>query len=64
MSGECVNYVFGRTATPFNTALSAGGSSGGEGALVSMGGSPIGIGTDIGTFKVAFFGHLIAGGHC
>lgn len=48
MSGECVNYLFGRTSTPFNTLLSAGGSSGGEGSLISLGGSPLGIGTDIG----------------
>lgn len=47
MSGECVNYVFGRTSTPFNTLLSAGGSSGGEGSLISLGGSPLGIGSDI-----------------
>lgn len=47
MSGECVNYVFGRTSSPWNTALSAGGSSGGEGSLVSLGGSPLGVGSDI-----------------
>ncbi|KAF7555472.1 hypothetical protein G7Z17_g2158 [Cylindrodendrum hubeiense] len=47
MSGECVNFIFGRTSTPWNTSLSAGGSSGGEGALVSLGGSPLGVGTDI-----------------
>lgn len=32
----------------FAIALSSGGSSGGEGALISMHGSPMGIGTDIG----------------
>ncbi|EEA25198.1 hypothetical protein TMatcc_006581 [Talaromyces marneffei ATCC 18224] len=47
MSGECVNFIFGRTSTPWNTWLSAGGSSGGEAALISLGGSPLGIGTDI-----------------
>ncbi|KAL3487241.1 amidase signature domain-containing protein [Aspergillus germanicus] len=47
MSGECVNYIFGRTSSPWNTLLSAGGSSGGEGSLISLGGSPLGIGTDI-----------------
>jgi amidase len=47
MSGECVNFVFGRTSSPWNTALSAGGSSGGEGSLVSLGGSALGIGSDI-----------------
>ncbi len=50
MSGECVNYLFGRTSTPFNINLSAGGSSGGEGSLVSLGGSPLGLGTDIGKY--------------
>lgn len=47
MSGECVNFVFGRTSTPWNTDLSAGGSSGGEGSLISLGGSPLGVGSDI-----------------
>lgn len=47
MSGECNNFIFGRTSTPFNTLLSAGGSSGGEGSLISLGGSPLGIGSDI-----------------
>ncbi|KAK6382392.1 hypothetical protein LTS17_004279 [Exophiala oligosperma] len=47
MSGECVNYIYGCTSTPFNRSLSAGGSSGGEGSLIALGGSPLGIGTDI-----------------
>ncbi|KAI3586816.1 amidase signature domain-containing protein [Fusarium oxysporum f. sp. albedinis] len=47
MSGECHNFLFGRTATPYNTTLSAGGSSGGEGSLIALGGSPLGIGSDI-----------------
>ncbi|KAF7535062.1 hypothetical protein G7054_g5705 [Neopestalotiopsis clavispora] len=47
MSGECVNFIFGRTSSPWNTQLSAGGSSGGEGSLVSLGGSSLGIGGDI-----------------
>ncbi|KAJ6441519.1 fatty-acid amide hydrolase [Purpureocillium lavendulum] len=42
------NNVFGRTLNPFNTSLGAGGSSGGEGALVAMRGSPLGVGTDVG----------------
>lgn len=45
MSGECANYLFGRTTCPDNTA--ADGSSGGEGSLIALGGSPLGIGTDI-----------------
>jgi amidase len=39
---------YGRTLNPFNTNLSAGGSSGGEAALVAMKGSVLGVGTDIG----------------
>lgn len=38
----------GVTCSPFNTDLTAGGSSGGEGALIGMKASPFGIGTDIG----------------
>lgn len=45
---DSVNNVFGRTYNPFNRILTAGGSSGGEGVLVAMGGSAIGFGTDIG----------------
>jgi amidase len=39
---------YGRTLNPFNIHLSAGGSSGGEAALVAMKGSVLGVGTDIG----------------
>ena len=39
---------YGRTLNPFNINLSAGGSSGGEGALIGMKGSVLGVGTDIG----------------
>lgn len=42
------NNVFGRTMNPANRQLTAGGSSGGEGALVAMRGSILGVGTDIG----------------
>lgn len=41
------NYVFGRTLNPNRLNLSAGGSSGGEGALIAMRGSVLGVGTDI-----------------
>ena len=33
---ECGNPVFGRTANPYDTRRTCGGSSGGEGALVSF----------------------------
>lgn len=42
------NNVFGRTLNPWNTTLGPGGSSGGEGALIALRGSPLGVGTDIG----------------
>ncbi|KZT57365.1 general amidase [Calocera cornea HHB12733] len=48
MWGETFNVVFGRTLNPHNRNLAAGGSSGGEGALLGMGGSPLGVGSDIG----------------
>jgi len=45
---ETFNHVFGRTLNPYNRSLTSGGSSGGEGALVALRGSTIGIGSDIG----------------
>lgn len=45
---DSVNNVFGRTLNPLNRKLTAGGSTGGEGVLMAMRGSMIGIGTDIG----------------
>jgi Asp-tRNA(Asn)/Glu-tRNA(Gln) amidotransferase A subunit family amidase len=45
---DSTNSIFGRTLNPINRRLTAGGSSGGEGVLVAMRGSAIGIGTDIG----------------
>ncbi|CAK7207971.1 hypothetical protein SEUCBS139899_010805 [Sporothrix eucalyptigena] len=43
---ESINNVYGTTLNPWNRLLSAGGSSGGEGALVAFHGSPLGLGTD------------------
>jgi Asp-tRNA(Asn)/Glu-tRNA(Gln) amidotransferase A subunit family amidase len=45
MTADSHNNVFGRN--PHRNTLTAGGSSGGEGALVAMRGSILGIGTDI-----------------
>ncbi|PSR81932.1 acetamidase [Coniella lustricola] len=39
---------YGRTLNPHNINLSAGGSSGGEAALIALRGSVLGVGTDIG----------------
>lgn len=48
MSGETVNNIIHYTWNPKNRNLTAGGSSGGEGALIGLRGSPAGFGTDIG----------------
>lgn len=48
MALDSHNNVFGRTINPLNTAVTAGGSSGGEGALLAMRGSVLGVGTDVG----------------
>ncbi|KAL1614147.1 hypothetical protein SLS54_010003 [Diplodia seriata] len=45
---ETSSNIYGVTTNPFNGALTSGGSSGGEGALVGFRGSPLGVGTDIG----------------
>ncbi|KJA21303.1 hypothetical protein HYPSUDRAFT_165783 [Hypholoma sublateritium FD-334 SS-4] len=48
MWGETFNHIFGRTTNPYNRSLTPGGSSGGEGALIALKGSPIGVGSDLG----------------
>ncbi|KAH6951951.1 amidase, partial [Fusarium avenaceum] len=45
---ETDNPLWGLTTHPDNTQLTPGGSSGGEAALLSLGGSLVGWGTDIG----------------
>ncbi|KAI0812796.1 general amidase [Irpex lacteus] len=45
---ETYNKIFGRTLNPHNRSLTSGGSSGGEGALIGLKGSPLGVGSDIG----------------
>ncbi|PYH84273.1 general amidase GmdB [Aspergillus uvarum CBS 121591] len=47
MTGDSDNNIYGRTLNPHNTNLTAGGSSGGEGALIALRGSILGVGTDI-----------------
>lgn len=42
------NNVYGPTYNPWNRDLTSGGSSSGEGGLIALNGSPIGIGSDIG----------------
>ncbi|KAM0238362.1 hypothetical protein ACHAP5_008707 [Fusarium lateritium] len=48
MIAESVNNTFGRTVNPMNRNTTSGGSSGGESALIAFGGSPLGVGSDIG----------------
>ncbi|CAD5217210.1 unnamed protein product [Bursaphelenchus xylophilus] len=48
MAFETHNPVYGRTSNPHDTRATSGGSSGGEGALISAQGSLFGIGTDLG----------------
>jgi fatty acid amide hydrolase 2 len=60
---ESSNHVYGRTNCAYDERRTAGGSSGGEGAAVGSGGSPFGLGTDIGgsirlpAFFNGVFGH-------
>lgn len=48
MSAETTNNIIDYCWNPTNRNLSCGGSSGGEGALMALRGSPVGFGTDIG----------------
>ena len=60
---ESNNKVYGRSNNPYDPTRTVGGSSGGEGAIVGAGGSPIGLGSDIGgsirmpAFFNGVFGH-------
>ena len=45
---ESDNLIYGRTNNPYDLALSPGGSSGGESAIIAAGGSPLGFGSDAG----------------
>lgn len=44
---ESDNPLYGKTNNPWNLGRSAGGSSGGEAAIIAAGGSPLGLATDI-----------------
>lgn len=45
---ESRNKLYGTTNNPYDKSRIVGGSSGGEGAIIGSGGSPFGIGSDIG----------------
>ncbi|KAL2048092.1 hypothetical protein N7G274_000003 [Stereocaulon virgatum] len=47
LMGETSNNIIGSTINPYNRYLSAGGASGGEGALLALRGAPQGWGSDI-----------------
>ena len=60
---ESDNRVYGRTNNPYDSRRIVGGSSGGEGAIIAAGGSPFGLGSDVGgsirlpAFFNGVFGH-------
>lgn len=60
---ESDNPVYGRTSNPYDATRIAGGSSGGEGAIIGAGASPFGLGADVGgsirmpAFFNGVFGH-------
>lgn len=64
---ESHNHVYGRTNNPYDPRRIAGGSSGGEGAIVGAGATPFGLGSDIGgsirmpAFFNGVFGHKPTG---
>lgn len=45
---ETDSNLYGVTTNPYNSSLTSGGSSGGEGALIALHGSCLGIGSDVG----------------
>lgn len=65
---ESFNKVYGRSNNPYDPRRIVGGSSGGEGAIVGAGGTPFGLGADIGgsirmpAFFNGVFGHKPTGG--
>lgn len=65
---ESNNAVYGRTRNIYDPDRMVGGSSGGEGAIIAAGGSPFGLGSDIGgsirlpAFFCGVFGHKPSGG--
>ena len=60
--------VFGRSNNPYHTGRTVGGSSGGEGCLVSAAGTAWGVGSDVGgsirmpAFFNGIFGHKATSG--
>ncbi|KAL4901432.1 hypothetical protein BDW74DRAFT_187668 [Aspergillus multicolor] len=46
LNADTDSIAFGRTVNPYNRDFAVAGSSGGEGALLALGGSTLGVGTD------------------
>lgn len=65
---EADNCIYGLTGNPYDPSRTAGGSSGGEAAIVGAAGAPFGLGSDIGgsirlpAFFNGVFGHKCTGG--
>lgn len=65
---ETRNKVYGQTNNPYHPNHTVGGSSGGEGCIVSACGVPVGLGADVGgsirmpSFFNGIFGHKPTGG--
>ena len=61
---ESNNPVYGRASNAYDPSRTAGGSSGGDGAIVGSGGAPIALGSDLGgsvripAYFNGVFGHL------
>jgi fatty acid amide hydrolase 2 len=61
---ESNNPIYGRVSCAYDPARTAGGSSGGDGAIVGSGGAPFALGSDLGgsiripAFFNGVFGHL------
>ena len=48
LAGETDNLIYGRSSNPYDLSRTPGGSSGGEAAMIAAGGSPAGLGSDLG----------------
>ena len=48
LAGESDNLIYGRSNNPYDLSRTPGGSSGGEAATIAAGGSPAGLGSDVG----------------
>ncbi len=65
---ESNNPLYGRAANAYDPKRTAGGSSGGDGAMVGSGGAPIALGSDLGgsvripAYFNGVFGHLPSAG--